>query len=183
MKKQNRKRWRMSARVNVHLSTGVITISVIAKMYAHTYAYVRTCNMLMIELMPTLLKLSRLSIRRTNSLSRQAKERKLVDQLESHVHPIATIESNTVMYFSNKQYLHEVHRKREKKWHIIDRKKKDVRAGSIYINCVYNLFDVSMNAMWINKIPWNKQAVSYFFFLSNIHTHTHRNSSVSFHSS
>jgi hypothetical protein len=35
------------------------------------------------------------------------KERILVDQLESHVHPIATIESNSVMYFSNKQYLHE----------------------------------------------------------------------------
>jgi hypothetical protein len=81
----------------------------------------------MIELMPTLLKLSRLSIRRTNSLSRQAKERKLVDQLESHVQPIATIESTSVMYFSNKQYLHEVHREAErerKKEMTVDRYKK-----------------------------------------------------------
>ena len=79
----------------------------------HTYIYVRTCNMLTIELMPTLLKLSRLSIRRTSTASRQTRERKLVDQLERHVRLIATIESNSVMYFSNKQYLHEAHRKKK----------------------------------------------------------------------
>jgi hypothetical protein len=130
--------------------------------------------MLTIELMPTLLKLSRLSIRRASRASRQAKERKLIDQLESHVRSSYRSKA-IVLCISQTNNIYTRRIKRKKKWQLIEikrEKKKDVRTGSIYIYSVYNLFDVSMNAMWINRIPWNKQAESNSLSLSHTHTQT-----------
>jgi hypothetical protein len=177
MRKQEEKMKKV--RASAHLSTGVITISVIERrrkrreckhIYAHIH--VKTCNMLTIELMPTLSKLTRVCQENAQAVWIEKRERKnLVDQLESHVRPIATIESNCVMYFSNKQYLHGPLRstQREKKEMTIDRyniqtKRCDNRFYS-YEACFCNVFDVSMNVRWINMIRWNEQTESDFVCL------------------
>ena len=162
-----------------HLSTGVITISVIGKMYAYTYIsqdMQYACDWTDADIVAAF---SCLSIRRvwamridkakieyllihwkvTYSSSRRAKATML-----------CVTQTNNI-YMKRKETTRE-----EKKWQLEDKEtkiEKDVRAGSVYINCVYNLFDVSMNAMWINKIPWNKQAESYFLSPSLSKTHTH----------